>query len=103
MDKNEQQRLKTLIRAFGNYADAAEVMTAITGHIIWGSELQRAVNSGHLSPKLRRALLPPPPRYRVAIDCRSREDQRRLAELLRGDDGRRMSAAELIDMLERMR
>ena len=103
MDKNEQQRLKTLICAFGSYAEAAKAMTAITGHVIWGSELWRAVMAGYLSPKLRRVLLPPPPRYRVAIDCRSREDQRRLAELLRGDDGRRMSADILIDMLERMR
>lgn len=103
MGNDEQKRLRTLIVGLGGYARAADTISSITSCTVWPFELQRAVNSGHLSPKLRRALLPPPPRYRVAIDCRSREDQRRLAELLRGDDGRRMSAAELIDMLERMR
>jgi len=102
MDENARQRLRTLICGLGSYADAAQMITDVTGCTVWGSELWRAVTTGYLSPKLRRALLPPPPRYRVAIDCATRAEQQRLADLLRGNDGRRMSAAELIDTLERI-
>ncbi len=100
MCPNEQQRLWELIRGIGGFKPTARVIRHVTGVPVHSVELWRAANTGRLTPKLRRALLPPPPRYRVAIDCDSREEQRRLAELLRGDDGRRMPAAELIGMLE---
>ena len=102
MSNDEQRRLRTLILGLGGYARAADTISDITSCTVWPFELQRAVNTGHLSPKLRRALLPPPPRHRVAIDCADRDEQQRLADLLRGDDGRRVSAAELIDTLERI-
>ena len=100
MSHDEHERLRTLISELGGYTNAAQKIRAVVGINVWGFELHRAARTGHLSPKLRRALLPPPPRYRVAIDCTTREEQQRLADLLRGTDGRRMSAAELIVKLE---
>lgn len=103
MGSNEYERLETLILGLGGYTRAAVTISAVTRQTIWPYELQRALASGRLSPKLRQILLPPRTRYRVAIECESRDEQTRLADLLRGDDGCRMSAAELIDKLERMR
>lgn len=105
MKLTEDERVKLLekVRHWGSYEAASREIRKQTGRKVSGADVWRAARLGIVSRKLELALYPPPPRVRYCIECDQEADRDRLAALLVDKTGRRLRAASVIELLERIR